>query len=173
MMKKIILNAFGEDRPGLVSKITKVISSKNANIETSKMVQLESDFTLLMLIEINSEDVKLLVQELNNIENLEVNFKETDLKEKKNKYNEYSFKVNVADSEGIIYMFSNLFKQYKINITDMDTYIKNAANTGFPIFFLKANIMIPEKCDIEELTKNLDRIAQKNNIEYKLMNNYY
>ena len=49
-MKKIILNAFGEDRPGLVSKITKVISSKNGNIETSKMVQLESDFTLLMLI---------------------------------------------------------------------------------------------------------------------------
>ena len=39
------------------------------------------------------------------------------------------------------------------------------------IFFLKANIMIPEKCNIEELTKNLNRIAQKNNIEYKLMKN--
>ena len=46
----------------------------------------------------------------------------------------------------------------------MDTYIKNAANTGFPIFFLKSNIIIPMKCNIDELTKELDNIAQKNNI---------
>ena len=170
-MNKIILNAFGEDRPGLVSKITKVISSKNGNIETSKMVQLESDFTLLMLIEIKSDNIDSLINELNEIEKLEISFKKTDKKENEIKYNEYSFKVNVADSGGIIYIFSNLFKEHKINITDMDTYIKNAANTGFPIFFLKANIMIPEKCDIEELTKNLNRIAQKNNIEYKLIKN--
>ena len=166
-MKKIILNAFGEDQPGLVSKITKVISYKNGNIEISKMVQLESDFTLLMLIEINQDKIDSLIKELNEIESLDVNYKETDKKDVRNQYNEYLFKVNVADSEGIIYMFSNLFKKYKINITNMDTYIKNAANTGFPIFFLKSNIMVPLKCNITELTKELDDIAQKNNVDYK------
>ena len=112
-MKKIILNAFGEDRPGLVSKITKVISSKNGNIETSKMVQLEADFTLLMLIEIKSDNIDSLINELNKIEKLEISFKKTDKKENEIKYNEYSFKVNVADSGGIIYIFSNLFKEHK------------------------------------------------------------
>ena len=126
-----------------------------------------------MLIEINQENINSLINELNNIEKLEVNYKETDKKDDEIKYNEYLFKVNVADSEGIIYMFSNLFKQYKINITDMDTYIKNAANTGFPIFFLKSNIIIPMKCNIDELTKELDNIAQKNNIEYKLIRSNY
>ena len=170
-MKKIILNAFGKDRPGLVSKITKVISSSNGNIETSKMVQLESDFTLLMLIEITPDNISSLIIELNKIEELEVNYKETNKKENKVNYNAYSFKVNVADSEGIIYMFSNLFKEYKINIVDMDSYIKNAANTGFPIFFLKSNIFIPDTCNIKKLTKDLDDIAQKNNFEYKLIRN--
>ena len=56
-----------------------------------------------------------------------------------------------------------------LNIIDMDTYIKNAANTGFPIFFLKSNIMIPNNCDIKQLTEELNNIAQKNNFEYKLI----
>ena len=46
-MKKIIINAFGKDKPGIVSKISGIIKSFQGNIETSKMVQLESDFTLL------------------------------------------------------------------------------------------------------------------------------
>ena len=142
-MKKIILNAFGQDSPGLVSKITKIICKRDGNIEVSKMIQLESDFSLLMLIEIPEENIDHLMNNLNQIEGLDTIYKLTNQKNAKSQYNEYSFKVSVADNEGIIYMFSNLLKQYKINIINMDTYIKNAANTGFPIFFLKANIMVP------------------------------
>ena len=52
-MNKIIINAFGNDKPGLVFKITNVIKKYNGNIEVSKIIQLESDFTLLMLVEIS------------------------------------------------------------------------------------------------------------------------
>jgi len=168
-MKKIILNAFGQDSPGLVSKITKIICKRDGNIEVSKMTQLESDFSLLMLIEIPEENIDHLMNNLNEIEGLDAIYKLTNQKNEKSQYNEYSFKVSVADNEGIIYMFSNLFKQYKINIINMDTYIKNAANTGFPIFFLKANIMVPLESSIEELTFEIDKISQKNNIDYKLI----
>ena len=168
-MKKIILNAFGKDRSGLVSKITKAISGRDGNIEISKMIQLESDFTLIMLIEIPENNIDPLINNLNEIENLDAAYKLTNEQVEGNQYDEYLFKVSVADNEGIIYMFSNLFKQHKINIVNMDTYIKNAANTGFPIFFLKSNIMVPLKCNIEKLTKELDSISQKNNIDYKLI----
>ena len=168
-MIKIIINAFANDKPGLVSKITKIIRRNHANIEISKMIQLESDFTLLLLIEIDEINVKSLINELQNIQGLKINYKKTEKKQSEKKYNNYLFKVSVADSEGIIYLFSNLFKQYNINIVDMDSYIKNAANTGYPIFFLKSNIIIPAKCNIKKLSDDLDEIAQNNNIEYKLV----
>ena len=77
-------------------------------------------------------------------------------------------KISVADNEGIIYLYSNLFKAFEINIINIDTHIKNAANTGFPIFFLEASIMIPLNCDMEEFESELETISQKNNIKYKL-----
>ena len=36
-MEKIIINAFGKDKPGLVYKISKIILSQNGNIENSKI----------------------------------------------------------------------------------------------------------------------------------------
>ena len=170
-MIKIIINAFANDKPGLVSKITNIIRQNHGNIEISKMIQLESDFTLLLLIEIDKKNIKTLINKLDKIEDLKINYKKTQEKQCDKKYSDYLFKVNVADSEGIIYLFSNLFKQYNINIVDMDTYIKNAANTGFPIFFLKSNIIIPIECNIKKLTNDLNEVAQKNSIEYKLIRN--
>ena len=58
--------------------------------------------------------------------------------------------------------------EFDINIIEMDTYIKNAANTGFPIFFLKSTLGIPLSANLDQLTKKLDLIAEKNNIGYKL-----
>ena len=167
-MKKIILNAFGQDQPGLVSKITKKICSEEGNIEISKMTQLESDFSLLMLIEIPENNIDNLMANLNEIDSLNAIYKLTDQKKEKTHFTKYTFKISVADNEGIIYLYSNLFKTFNINIVNMDTYIKNAANTGFPIFFLKANIMIPLNCNMQELEIELEKISQKNNIEYKL-----
>ena len=167
-MKKIILNAFGQDQPGLVSKITKKICLREGNIEISKMTQLESDFSLLMLIEISENNIKDLMEDLNEIDSLSVIYKLTDQKKEKTHFTKYLFKISVADNEGIIYLYSNLFKAFEINIINIDTHIKNAANTGFPIFFLEASIMIPLNCNMEEFESELETISQKNNIKYKL-----
>ena len=59
-MKKIIINAFGKDKPGIVSKISGIINSFNGNIETSKMIQLETDFTALLLVEISERNINNL-----------------------------------------------------------------------------------------------------------------
>ena len=109
-MKKLIINAFGPDKPGIVAEISKIILSFNANIENSKMILLGSDFTLLMLISIDGEKIDEFKNQLNNIIDLEVSFKETLINiNNENKYNKYSFTISVADNEGIIYLYSDLF----------------------------------------------------------------
>ena len=69
-MKKIILYARGKDKPGIISKISKEISSFNANIETSKMIKLETYFNILSLIEIKESDINNLKNKLNEIDDL-------------------------------------------------------------------------------------------------------
>ena len=51
-MLKLIVNTYGEDKPGLVSDLSGIIYSLNGNILESKMVRLENIFTIIMAIEI-------------------------------------------------------------------------------------------------------------------------
>ena len=168
-MEKLIINAFGPDKPGIVAKISKIIFSFNANIENSKMILLESDFTILMLISIDENKINQFKTELNKIDDLELSFKQT-LKRSNDelKYNKYSFTISVADNEGIIYLYSDLFKKNNINIEKMETEIDNAPISGFPMFVLSSILNIPYKLDIDIFKKSLKDIAQENNIEYKL-----
>ena len=168
-MEKLIINAFGPDKPGIVAKISKIIFSFNANIENSKMILLESDFTILMLISIDETKINQFKTELNKIDDLELSFKQT-LKRSNDelKYNKYSFTISVADNEGIIYLYSDLFKKNNINIEKMETEIDNAPISGFPMFVLSSILNIPYKLDIDIFKKSLKDIAQENNIEYKL-----
>ena len=167
-MEKLIINAFGPDKLGLVSKISKVILSFNGNIENSKMILLESDFTILMLINIDKKNIKNLKEKLKDINDLEISFKETNPKVNNIKYITYSFSITVADNEGIIYLYSNLFKKNQINIENMETEINNAPISGFPMFTMKSLLNIPSKINIANFKKDLKDIAQENNIEYKL-----
>jgi len=167
-MEKLIINAFGPDKLGLVSKISKMILSFNGNIENSKMILLESDFTILMLINIDKKNIKNLKEKLKDINDLEISFKETNPKVNNIKYINYSFSITVADNEGIIYLYSNLFKKNQINIENMETEINNAPISGFPMFTMKSLLNIPSKMNIANFKKDLKDIAQENNIEYKL-----
>ena len=167
-MEKIIINAFGKDKPGLVYKISKIILSQNGNIENSKMMQLESDFTIMMLVQIDANSIKTLKNKLNEIKDLNISYSHTNKKETILKYKNYSFSISVADNEGIIYLYTELFKKNNINIESMETDINHAPISGFPIFNLNSILNIPDDLDINIIKKDLKNIAQDNNIEYKL-----
>ena len=168
-MEKIIINAFGNDKPGLVFKISKIVLSLNGNIENSKMMQLESDFTIMMLVQISNENIKKLKNKLNEIKELNISYSHTNKKQNNINYINYSFSISVADNEGIIYLYTELFKKKNINIESMETEINHAPISGFPIFNLKSILNIPENLDISIIKKELKNIAQENNIEYKLV----
>ena len=168
-MKKIIINAYGADKPGLVSKISKIINSHKGNIEVSKMSLLESDFTLLMLIKIPKNNIRDLFKSLNKLSDLVVSGKMTETNKTISKnFIKYIFKINTADNVGIIFVFSNFFKKNGLNIINMETHIENAPITGMPLFVLDSILMIPKDIDFKNFKKKLNEIADENNIEYEL-----
>ena len=73
MRSKLIISANGLDEKGIVSKISSIIGKHNANIETSKMIRLENEFAMLILIDIQNEKIKPLTESLNKINELSIN----------------------------------------------------------------------------------------------------
>ena len=167
-MKKIILYATGKDQTGIISDISEKINLLNGNIETSKMIKLEEVFNVLALISIDENKIKKLEESLKNIEGLDITLSKVSTNSKINDKDVYKFSLKGADSEGIVYTFTNYLQNQKINIKDLETEIKNAPVTGYPLFFLTATILIPNKLSPENIRKKLIELSHKHNVAIKL-----
>ena len=73
-MNRIIITAIGQDKPGLVNKITSIINKNNGNVDNSKMIKIENQFA--MIIDFSSLDnIDNLKSDLNLIQDLKIAYK--------------------------------------------------------------------------------------------------
>jgi len=170
MHSKLIISANGPDRKGIVSEISSIIGKHNGNIETSKMIRLEKEFAMLILIDIQNKKIKILTDVLNKIKGLSVNIIETKTNQNTLYKNKFHLYINGADNEGIVYAFSKFLSEININIDEINTKIKNAPMSATPLFMM--DVIISSKSDInkQELNKKLNKIAKKLGVEVSIKN---
>lgn len=168
MRSKLIISANGPDRKGIVSEISSIISNNNANIETSKMIRLEKEFAMLILIEVDYDKHQNLSNDLNQISELTVNLFETKTNLDilyKNKFHLY---INGADNEGIVHAFSNFLSDLDINIDEVNTKIENAPMSATPLFMMDLIIGSISKINIQKLNDKLNFISEKLGVEVEI-----
>ena len=101
-MEHLIIKGIGPDRPGIVSEISKYVTSNNGNIEESRMIRLGSEFSILMLISISSDSKKILLEHLESIEGIKFYLTPTR-KLSSYEYPNYVISFEGADNEGIVH----------------------------------------------------------------------
>ena len=165
MRSKLIISANGLDEKGIVSKISSIIGKHNANIETSKMIRLENEFAMLILINIQNEKIKMLTKSLNQINELSVNLIETQTNENILYENKFHLYINGADNEGIVYAFSQFLSEIDINIDEVNTKIKNAPMSATPLFMMDLIIGSKSKINEKDLNEKLNGVGEKLGVE--------
>ena len=168
MRSKLIISANGIDRKGIVSEISSIININDGNIETSKMIRLETEFALLVLIDINNNKIEILRDKLNQIKSLSFNFIETESDTNNHFINKYHLYINGADNEGIVHSFSKFLSEIDINIDEISTKIKNAPMSATPLFMMDVIIGSKSKIDIKNVSKNLNEIAGKLGVDVSI-----
>jgi len=169
VIEKIIINAFGTDKPGIVSNISGMIASIGGNIENSKMVRIETMFTVIMIVTIPQKNKKLLLKHINKIEGLNSVINNIRSSNSLSNYKKYNFLLECIDNEGIIHHFTKYLNQKKINIEEMNTSTINAPITGSTLFNLESIICIPKDLDINKLKSRLNILSEKYNVNYRLL----
>lgn len=165
MRSKLIISANGPDRKGIVSEISSIISNHSANIETSKMIRLEKEFAMLILIEVEENKNEVLCNALNQIPGLFVNLINTKNNLDILYENKLHLYINGADNEGIVYSFSNLLSELEINIDEVNTKIENAPMSATPLFMMDLIIGSKSKINIQKINEKLNIIAEKLGVE--------
>jgi glycine cleavage system transcriptional repressor len=165
MKKQLLVTAAGEDRPGIVARLTEVFVKHGANLEESRMAILGGEFAAIIMIAVPDERIEDLRKELKGLEDetITVTTKSTKPLDPKRfvKYAPYQIDLAGADHEGIVHKVSRFLKDHSINIQCMDTEVVPAPVSGTPLFHMKATVLVPPSISFGELQHQLDQLGDE------------
>lgn len=142
---QIVISALGQDKPGIVKALSKIVLDCGGNITDSRMTRLGDEFALIMLVA-GSEKIIAIVeaamQESQVTLDLTIISKRTAVKTVQEKHKPYQIKVVCMDQPGIVHDVTDFIAKQQINIETLDTSNYAAAHTGAPMFALDMTISI-------------------------------
>lgn len=154
MNQSLVITAIGEDRPGIVNELTKILLNANLNVEDSRMSVLGGEFAVMLLVtgsETSITSIKQQKEELSTSLNLNLLIKPTTSRSNNEDHTSYKITVEGMDNPGIVHKLANYLSQNSINIVNMQTDSGHAPHTGTPMFTVNMLVDIPSTQDIDQI----------------------
>jgi glycine cleavage system transcriptional repressor len=173
MKSQLLITATGQDRPGIVARITAVLIEHGANLEDSRMALLGGEFAAIMLVSVEAERVDSMSRALGALasEGITVSARQTAAfdPDRFRGYLTCELTVSGADHEGIVHEIARFLKDQSINIQSMDSKIVSAPVTGTPLFCMRATVQVPPALSISDLRRNLTAVGDKESVDIELI----
>lgn len=173
MKRRLVVTAVGEDRPGIVARLTEVFVRHGANVEDSRMAILGGEFAAIVLITIPGDSLDVLESELKALakESIAVTTKVTECHDPSrfSSCKQFDLTVCGADHEGIVHTVSRFLHERSINIESMETDIVYAPETAIPLFQLKAVVLVPNSVNHAELSNSLTKVGSEQAVDIFLV----
>ena len=168
MRNQLLLTLTGQDRIGLVEKITSIILAHKGNVDASKMAHLGGEFAMLTLISVQDDQRNTLISALEKLRDdgfmVSTHQTQTDSENKYKGWLPYRIEVNGADHEGIIHHITRHLAGSGINIETLDTSMVQAPMSGTPLFTMNAIIVAPPQMTFSVWKEKLDEVCDEMNV---------
>lgn len=170
MENSFIITFVGDDRPGLVEKLSVIIERNDGNWLESRLSQLGGKFAGLILVTLASGDGSALQAELKSLADSGISVRVTGTGEIAIPETGRDIHLTVLgpDRPGIVREISHALAERQINVVEMDTQVDSAAMSAEMIFRARIDARIPESADIGDLADSLDEIANQMTLEIDL-----
>jgi len=154
MTNQLVIAALGEDRPGLVEKLSRWVLDSDCNIADSRMMVMGGEFAVLLLVTGNWNKLAKLENQLEQAQEqlgMTLNIKRTEQRERHGGFLPYGVDVVALDHPGIVHNLANFFSRRNINIQDLSTSSYAAAHTGTLMFSVHMSLDVPTDTHIATL----------------------
>lgn len=154
MNKNLVITALGNDKPGIVNKLSKAILDHGGNITESRMMALSGEFAMMLLVTGEEDSISNINSKLKSIGDklgLTITAKEATLQASDKKRLPYRVTVVSMDHPGIVHDISDFLSSRNLNIEEVETNTYPAAHTGTPMFSLDMIISVPADSSVRAL----------------------
>ncbi len=167
MRQHLVLTATGNDRPGLVERVTRLIVEHGGNVESSRMARLGGEFAMLVLVAApvqRIDDLRSAVERLAE-ESYVVHTRLTSMGPPVAEAGRATIRVSGADHMGIIHAVARDLARRAVNVESLDTEVEAAPMSGQPLFQMRATVSIPPGISCDELAAALGAVGDEMNVE--------
>ncbi|MGA8147219.1 MAG: glycine cleavage system protein R [Gallionellaceae bacterium] len=153
----LVITASGEDKVGLVDRLSSKITESGCNIEESRMAVLGGQFALIMLLSGPWNALSKLEGQMGQLGvqlGLTIIHKRTQKRERTQPAVPYSVEVVAMDHPGIVRDLAAFFSRNGINIEELQTDTYPAPHTGTAMFSVTMTVGIHADVHIPTLRGN-------------------
>lgn len=166
----VLVSASGEDRPGIVAAVTRVLYELGCNLEDSAMTRLEGAFAMLVIARVDREKLSALEAQFARVGHdlgLSFHVKQMSAAEAVRPVEggvPFIISLYGADRPGLVYRVAELLAERGVNISDVETHRSEGEGRG-PLYQLVLEVELPSGVDSDDLMKRLHALGKEMHVE--------
>jgi glycine cleavage system regulatory protein len=168
----LVLTILGQDRPGLVEQIAKLVADHHGNWLESRMAHLAGQFAGILRVEVDATHADSLASSLRGLTSagLESIIHPDPAAAPTAVDNRPLLHLDLLgqDRPGIIREISRVLASLGVNVEELNTQCRAAAETGQPLFHAEAQLRLPAHVTEATLRSALENVANDLMVDLKL-----
>ena len=156
----LVVTVIGDDRPGIVERLSEVVLAAQANWEESRMARLAGKFAGILRISVAAANAGSLASGLRalNHDGLTV-VVESSGEAPAETFRTVRLELVGNDHPGIIRDIARVLAQHQVNIEELETGVSGAPMTGEQLFRARAQLRLPAALTTDWLRGQLEALA--------------
>lgn len=174
MQNRYIMTAFGVDRVGFVTDVTRLLYENDCNLEDTTMGMLVDEFTLSLLFSSNDPAIEeKLARECRRLE-LEKGISAfvRELPSREHKTTAESRVINLhiegLDQAGIVYKTSRFLSDNNLNILHLDSTASPSPESGATLYSMNLQVELPLDYNTGKFEEGLGHVADELQVDIAL-----
>lgn len=170
-MTSLVLTVIGNDRPGLVSAVSRCVEARGGSWQRSQMARLSGKFAGIVLVDLPDDEVVALEDALAALaaEGLQVLVARADgVHPIGREVTDVQLHLLGQDRPGIVAEISAALAARDVGIDELLTDVREAPMAGGTLFEVEARLSVPVDTDIAGVRADLERLADELMVDLQL-----
>jgi glycine cleavage system regulatory protein len=155
----LILTIIGDDRPGIVGKVSAAISAHEGNWLESSMAHLAGKFAGIVKVEVPPESAEALQAALAGLSGLRITGETARGETAAAAGRRLKLSLVGHDRIGIVREVSQVLARHAVNVEQLNTYTASAPMSAEIMFHASIELLATPDLDARGLTAELERIS--------------
>lgn len=174
MHNRYIMTAFGVDRVGFVTDVTRLLYENDCNLEDTTMGMLVDEFTLSLLFSSSDPDIEeKLARECRRLElekGISAFVRQLPRRERNNTAGTRVVNLHIEglDQAGIVYKTSQFLTNNDLNIVQLDSTASPSPQSGATLYSMNLQVELPLELNPGRFEEDLSHVADELQVDITL-----